>query len=78
MRIFTPVISPSLSPQGYILNTFQKPQSGLGHCVLSREIHHPFQIHVPSFHRKLREGYRTHPGAVLSLPGGAAEPRVSV
>ena len=48
MRIFTPVISPSLSPQGYILNTFQKPQSGLGHVcypgkltIRSRSVSHP-------------------------------------
>lgn len=73
MRIFTPVISPSLSPQWYILNTFQKPQSGLGHCVLSRETHHPFQIHVPSFHWKLQEGYPTHPGGRAEPPWGGGQ-----
>ena len=68
MRIFVPVTAPSLSPQWYILNIFQKPESGLGQCVLSRETHHLFQIHVPSFHQHLREGYP--PQTVLSLLGG--------
>lgn len=66
MRIFSPVTAPSLFSQWYMLNIFQKPESSLGHCVLSREAHHPFQIHVTSFHQHLREGY----------PLGRAEPPV--
>jgi len=73
MRIFAPVTAPSLSPLWYILNIFQKPESGLGQCVLSRETHHLFQIQVPYFHQHLREGYP--PQTVLSLLG-AAEPCV--
>ena len=77
MRIFTPVISPSLSPQGYILNTFQKPQSGLGHVcypgkltIRSRSVSHPSsgscgRVTLPTL------GH-------AEPPWGAAEPRVPV